>query len=275
VIEETIGFVERELMHKEGCFYSALDADSEGVEGKFYIWSKQEIEQILGGEAELFCMAYNISDKGNWEHTNILWLPAGLTPFAEKLAIKEDIFEQRLAACKAKLFEAREKRIRPQLDDKALLGWNALMITAICKAASATANHDYKALAERSVAFIEKHFKTPQGVWLHTWKNGEAKYHAFLDDLAAMIQAYLQLATVTGNVRFLHNAKTLALYVMENFSDEEGRLFYFTGLQQEDVIVRKKEVYDGAVPSGNALMAENLFLLSVYLIYLNGKNDLY
>lgn len=264
VMEETIGFVERELMHPVGGFYSALDADSEGVEGKFYTWSKQEIDQTLGDNVDLFCLAYNVSEQGNWEHRNILWCPTDLENYVEKLAISEQALRQKLAECRRLLFNERAKRIRPQLDDKALLGWNALMLTALCKAAAATGKKEWRVLAEASVRFIEINFVTPEGTWLHAWKNGEAKYYAFLDDLSALVQAYLQLYALTGIEQYLQAAKALTVKIIEDFSDNATMFFLFTGKYQDDVIVRKKEVYDGAIPSGNALMAENLFQLAIY-----------
>ncbi|HNP22381.1 MAG TPA: thioredoxin domain-containing protein [Panacibacter sp.] len=264
VVEETLGFMERELRHPDGGFFSALDADSEGVEGQYYTWSKAEIEKALGDDAELFCAVYNVSERGNWEHTNILWLPSVVEDFTVKFDLKTEILSQKLAGCRALLLNERARRIRPQLDDKILLGWNALTITAICKAAAATGNKEWLNMAEKSMDFIEEKLCTPEGAWLHTWKNGEAKYYAFLDDLAALVQAYLHLFVLTGREQFLKSARTLATMVIEDFSDEVSLFFQFTSRHQDDVIVRKKEVYDGAIPSGNALMAENFFHLSVY-----------
>ena len=169
----------------EGGFYSALDADSEGVEGKFYVWGKEEIEAILGEDALLFNEVYNVSEPGNWEHTNILWLPNDLGICANRLQMEENTLLQKLAACKDKLMEARNKRIRPLLDDKILLGWNALMTTGCCKAYAATCQEDYLEMAEKNIVFIEQHFQDAGGTWYHTWKGGKGKYPAFLDDYAA------------------------------------------------------------------------------------------
>ena len=263
VIKETIGFIKEELLSPEGGFYSALDADSEGVEGKYYVWRKQEIDDLLGEDAGIFCSVYNISNTGNWEHTNILWLPQPIKEWAEKLQVEVEILEEKLKTCTHKLLQQRKKRIKPLLDDKILLGWNALMITACCKAYAATTEADYLQMAEHNIAFLENNLARQDGSWHHTWKAGQAKYPAFLDDCSYLIHAYIHLQEVTGNSDYLLSAKKLTGKVIEDFSDTESSFFWFTASTQTDVIVRKKEVYDGAVPSGNAVMAQNLLYLSI------------
>jgi uncharacterized protein YyaL (SSP411 family) len=263
-ITETVDFLEREMMLPGGGFYAALDADSEGVEGKYYVWSKKEIDEILSEDASnIFCAVFDVSEKGNWEGENILWRPnAGVL---SKLNTGEQALQNILADSKQKLLAARNKRIRPGTDDKILLGWNALMVTALCKAAIALDDEKIRSLAVSSMLFLEKNFKTEEGEWMHNWKNGHAKHHAFLDDHAYLTDAYLHLYELTNDLQYLSNAKSTATFVVDNFSDEDNLFFYFTSLKQQDVIVRKKEMYDGATPSGNAIMANNLFRLS--LIY--------
>jgi len=263
VIKETLGFVQRELTSSEGGFYSALDADSEGVEGKFYVWSKKEIEEILGEDARLFSEIYNVSEKGNWEHTNILWLREPIVAYAEQYDVGSAVLKNKLAQCREKLFLERNKRIRPGLDDKILLGWNALMITACCKAFAATGEETYLDMAKANIGFIENNFKKDADSWFHTWKNKQAKYPAFLDDLSFLAQAYIHLQEVTGKDQYLLEARKIVKNIIENFSDEEHIFFYFTGVSQKDILVRKKEIYDGAVPSGNAVMAFNMMYLSI------------
>ncbi len=263
VIKETIGFVQEEFLSPESGFYSALDADSEGVEGKYYVWSKKEIDQILGEDAELFSKVFNISESGNWEHTNILWLPDRIELSAEKFQIKKSELENKLTKCKQKLLQQRRFRVKPLLDDKILLGWNALMITACCKAFAATGDALYSQMAENNISFLENKLCDNESVWFHTWKADKARYPAFLDDYASLIQAYIHLQEITGNSKYLLSAKILTEQVIEEFSDDEFTFFWFTKASQKDIIVRKKEVYDGAVPSGNALMAENLLYLSI------------
>ena len=165
-----------------------------------------------------------------------------------------------LTACKEKLLSARSKRIKPLLDDKILLSWNALMISACCKAYAATGEKDYLKIAEENIYFLESNFRSTDDNWHHTWKAGIAKYPAFLDDYAYLAEAYIQLQEVTGKADYLLSAKKIVDKVILDFSDEETDFFWFTGSEQKDVIVRKKEVYDGAVPSGNAVMAAKSFI---------------
>lgn len=262
-IEHTLAFIEREMLSKEGGFYSALDADSEGVEGKFYVWEKEEIDSLLGADSELFCSFYDVSRHGNWEDTNILRALQPLKAFAADKGLEEDYLQTLLATCREKLMAVRDIRIRPQLDDKILLGWNALMISAYCKAYAATGIGSYKIIAVKAIDFIENKFRKSDGDYFHTYKEGEAKIEAFLDDYAYLIQAYIQLQEITANESYLQSARQLTDYVIENFSAEQKGNFYYTHQHQSDVIVRKKEVYDGATPSGNGIMAGNLIYLSL------------
>ncbi len=261
VITQTAEFLEREMLSGENGFYSAHDADSEGVEGKYYVWTKAEIDEILGEDSSLFCTIYNIVENGNWEHTNIIWLQKPLKELAGELNFDENKTKETLKSCKLRLFAARAKRIRPALDDKIILGWNALIISAFCKAFSVLGTRKYLEIAENCIIFLEEKFRDKD--WKHTYKNGKAKYPAFLDDHAYLIQAYINLQEVTGNQNYLLKAKELAEETIARFSDEKSLFFYFTPFGQEDVVVRKKEVYDGAIPSGNAVMADNLHYLSV------------
>lgn len=263
VIEQSMEFLKEEMLSVEGGFYSALDADSEGVEGKYYVWSKQEIEEILGDEqSELFCTIYNITNGGNWEHTNIIWLPGAIKQQSERLNLDESIVKQKLKNSRERLLSVRSKRVKPGLDDKILTGWNALIITACCKAFAALGKEEYLQMAETCMAFLENKCKEGEE-WKHTYKNGVSKYPAFLDDCAYIIQAYISLQEVTGNQAYLLKAKQLTEKTIAAFSDEDSLFFYFTPASQLDVIVRKKELYDGATPSGNAVMAYNLHYLSI------------
>ena len=263
-IENTLAFVQDELMNADGAFYSALDADSEGVEGKFYTWSQSEIAEILEDDAPLFCNFYGVEEDGNWEHTNILWIAKQLDEFADENNLDKDELNKTLSKCRSKLLLERNKRIRPQLDDKILLSWNALMNIACCKAYAATGQTAYKVLAEKNMLFLEKSFQDAKsGLWLHTYKDDIAKYPAFLDDYAYLIHAYIHLQEITANQEYLVKAKKITELVIENFKDEKSDYFYYTGKLQSDVIIRKKEVYDGATPSGNAVMATCLYYLSV------------
>jgi uncharacterized protein YyaL (SSP411 family) len=256
-IEETLVFIEREMTSPENGFYSALDADSEGVEGKYYTWQKKEIEDVLKEDAELFCRFYDITEHGNWEEVNIPRIKQKADSFSARNGLELDVFESKMKACLELLLKTREKRIRPLLDDKILLSWNALMNYAYSSAFAATGKEEYRQKAISNMQFLLKAFEHADGLW-HVYKNGTAKYPAFLDDYAYLIKALLQLQEITSNSDYLLKAKAFMEAAIDQFGEEETGYFYFTAAGQTDVVVRKKEIYDGAVPSGNAVMAVNL-----------------
>ena len=263
-IIQTIAFISRELLSAEHGFYAALDADSEGEEGKYYVWDKLEIDNILKEDAGLFCKYYNVTEHGNWENKNIIHANTGIEEFArqEKISLGELI--SLLDNCQKKLLEHRRKRIPPLLDDKILLGWNALMVSACCKAYAALGLEEYKEMAINTINFLWENLKGDEiSYFYHSYKNGQAAIPAFLDDYAYLISALIQLQEITADANYLQKAKTLTEWVIEHFSEEDNSYFFFTNKHQQDVIVRKKEVYDGATPSGNAIMAGSLFYLSI------------
>ena len=254
VIQDTIQFLELELSNGNGIYYAALDADSEGVEGKFYTWSYDELKALIPENLFAgFCAYYQVQENGNWEHTNILWTQA------DYLISESEAYKQ----IKQKLFDVRAKRIRPALDHKIILSWNALTITALCKAAAALGNSQYLDKAITAMQWIENNmFNKEENYFYHTNTNGQNKSYAFLDDYAALIQAYISLQEITGDLSYLHKAKQWTEYVQLHFIDEEKVFFYFTAGYQKDVIIRKKDNYDGAQPSANAMMCYNLYYLS-------------
>jgi uncharacterized protein YyaL (SSP411 family) len=266
-IRQTIGFIERELADADGGFYAALDADSEGEEGKFYVWDKAAITDILDGDATLFCLFFDVTEKGNWEGKNILRILKDIDRFAKENGLAKEDFEDKINEGLEKLLAARNTRSRPQTDDKILLGWNALMITALCKASAALNDSSYKNRAVDAMHFILEKFRqgNSPAAFLHTYKKQTAKYPAFLDDYACLIQACIQLQEITSDTVYLDAASAISGYVIENFSDDSSGYFFFTHKEQPDIILRKKEVYDGATASGNSIMAENLFYLSMIL----------
>ena len=264
VLEHTVAFLENDLRSSEGGFYAALDADSEGVEGKYYVWEKEEIDKILGSDALLFSKYYGITANGNWEEKNILHVKTSSAEFAQLNNIELAELESLLERATKKLLHHRAKRVKPQLDDKIILGWNALAITALCKASAATGIKGMLELAVQAEKFIWNKFWDQQtGGCFHTYKNNVARFPAFLDDYAFLIQAFIHLQELTADSGYLIKAKRVLEFVMDNFPDEDQTFFYFTNKDQKDVIVRKKEIYDGAVPSGNSVMAWNLLYLGV------------
>jgi uncharacterized protein len=263
-MQETLAFIEREMTSPEYGFYSALDADSEGVEGKFYTWSKKEIEEVLQTDAALFCKVFDITEEGNWGHMNIPRLLVSVDEFCKANHLNETDTRTFIQSCKQKLLHARSKRIRPLLDDKQLLSWNALMNTAYSKAFMATGEEAYRQTAISNMNFMLSAFSIKEDSNLyHCYKNGTAKHDAFLDDYAFLIQSLITLQEITSNTNYLIKAKQLTQTVLELFVEEDTGFFFYTPAGADDIIVRKKEVYDGATPSGNAVMAANLHYLGI------------
>ncbi|HRP55295.1 thioredoxin domain-containing protein [Agriterribacter sp.] len=263
-VQETMDFIERELMNEEGGFFSALDADSEGVEGKYYVWDKKEVEAVLQEDAAVFCKYYDITAEGNWEHKNILRILQPLDEFAAQNGLNGETLQSLLNSCKAKLLEVRGKRIPPLTDDKILLSWNALMNVACSKAYAALGDERYKRVAQKNMAFLLDKFKDAgTNNWMHAYRNGVSRHPAFLDDYAFLVQALICLQEITGEQDYLLRAKQLTGLVIDNFSEEDTGFFFYTHRNQQDIILRIKEIYDGATPSGNSIMAWNLHYLSL------------
>ncbi len=263
-IIETLQFIENEMTSSENGFYSALDADSEGVEGKCYTWTKKEVDHILKEDADLFCRFYDITEHGNWEEINIPRTLKTAEEFCEMNGLELQVFETTMRNCLDLLHQQRKKRIRPLLDDKIILSWNSLMNVAYSKAFAALGLEEYRSVAVNNMSFLLRAFKEDNNdSMLHVYKEGVAKYPAFLDDYAFLIKALIALQEISSDPVYLETAKQLTGYVLAHFIDEEACYFYFTSAGQEDILVRKKEVYDGAVPAGNSVMACNLNYLGI------------
>jgi len=265
-IEETFVWIEREMLSEEGGFYAALDADSEGVEGKFYVWDKAEIVAILEEDSNLFCAFYEVSEEGNWEEKNILNIPVDKALFMKEHSLENEAdFEAFLLNCRNKLLAERAKRIRPGLDDKILLDWNMMLITAYCKAFKALGVESYKERALKALDFALKAFRIEESSLhlYHSYKNGQAKHHAFLDDYAFLIEALIEVHTITQDTSYSDLAKEYLDFVNNEFLDHQQHLYYFTSAKQQDILLHKKTIYDGATPSGNAMMLHNLQRLGV------------
>lgn len=261
VVFESIAFVERELMDESGGFYSALDADSEGEEGKFYVWKKSEIEEILGADAKLFMAYFQVDKKGFWEHgNNILLIDESLETIAQKQGLELQEAEKSIENSKEKLLKERAKRIHPGLDDKVLASWNALMLKALLEAYQVFDEKHFLELANQNLAFLEKEMLKENLIY-RTYKKGEAKIPAFIEDYALMIQAYLTFYESTFDEKHLQKANKLNLYAMENFFDEKSGLFQFVSKKSEQLISQKIDLNDNVIPSPNSIMAHNLFRL--------------
>ena len=245
----------------DGGYYAAIDADSEGVEGKFYVWDLAEIEKILGEEAALYCHYYSVTKDGNWEEKNILEVTADLKPLLEKFSISEKELTAKIEILNEILLKERAKRVRPATDEKILLGWNALLLKAYASCYAALQIESFKTEAIELAIFINDKFYK-DGKYYHTYTKGESKYPAFLDDLAYWIDGLIALQEITGDTKYLFQAKKFTEIIIKDFSQPEQPYFYFTSNSQTDVVVRKVELYDGATASPNAVMLHNLFYLS-------------
>ena len=260
-INDTCRFLFNEMKSPTGGYYAALDADSEGVEGKFYTWDKKEIDEILGNDANLFNSYFNVEENGNWEHVNILNITNSLENVASSFGIEINVAKTKIESCKQLLLAERNKRIRPTTDDKIILSWNALLITSFCKAFAATQNDIYLQEAVSLFEFVKKAFSTDGLHFNHTFKEGIAKFPAFLDDYAYLIESAINLQEVTSNQDYLFFAEKLTNLVSGSFEEENGNFYYFTEAMQTDIIMRKIDLYDGAMPSANGIMMKNLSYL--------------
>jgi uncharacterized protein YyaL (SSP411 family) len=257
-VADTIDFAVRELLSPHGGFYSALDADSEGVEGKFYIFDKKEVKGVLGTEAELFCIYYHITDEGNWEEeqTNILFKRGSDANLAEAIGIPVDEMLESVAASRKKLFEYRSKRIRPGLDNKILASWNGLMLKGLCEAYRAFNEAGYLTIALKNAKFIVDNFIVDGRI--NRVHNTDGKAVAFLDDYANVVDGLIALYEVTFDEQWLEHAVELTDNAIAHYYDKTSGIFFFTADDDEQLIARKTEVMDNVTPASNSVMARNL-----------------
>ncbi|WP_010647751.1 thioredoxin domain-containing protein [Oceanobacillus massiliensis] len=279
ISEQIIAFVSREMTSSDGAFYSAIDADSEGIEGKYYVWRNEEIYDVLGEElGELYSDIYGITPFGNFEGKNI---PNLINTSLEKTAKDNGMslanLHSHLETARSKLLLAREKRTYPHVDDKVLTAWNGLMVAALAKAGKALANDTYIEKANRAIQFIEK--KLYQGNRLMArFRDGEAKFKAYIDDYAFLLWGYIELYEATYSTEYLQKAMALIEQMTELFWDEANGGFYFNGKDSEELISKEKEIYDGAIPSGNstaALMLTRMAYLTGETAYLDKTEEMY
>lgn len=272
VVYQTIAFAQRELLSPEGGFYSALDADSEGVEGKFYTFTTPELREHLGADFDWFADLYHITEDGNWEHErNILHRVETDVSFAERMGWTADELSAKLQPIHERLMALRDTRIRPGLDDKILCSWNGLMLKGLATAYRVFNEPEFLTLALRQAFFLLRKMRDSRNgrLW-HTYKLGRARQAGFLDDYAAVIDGLLALYQATFTESWLTEADQLMQYVLLNFSepktgDEADPMFFFTDKNGEELIARKKELFDNVIPASNSMMAENLLTLSLLL----------
>ena len=273
IVFETLAFVSRELTIPEGGFYSSLDADSEGEEGKYYVWAENEIKEILQKDADLYSNYYGITPTGNWDHQkNIPDINYGNKSVAEKYGLTEFDLQEKLISLNKSLLAEREKRICPGTDDKILTSWNALMAKGFIDAYKAFGVEEFLNSAKRNIDFLLQNVCTKHNSLFRNFKNGKATIPAFLDDYAFLISALIDFYQVSFEEKYLQKAKELNEYAIENFLDKDSGMFFYTDKKFSNLIVRKMEVTDNVIPSSNSEMAKNLFVLSMYFENKDLKN---
>ena len=258
-----LDYVIREMTNDEGGFYSTQDADSEGHEGKFFVWDIAEIKSVLGEkEANFFCAAYDITDSGNFEGENIPNIKHSLKAVAEKAGVTLDELNASLSQSKRKLFEVREQRIKPDRDEKVITAWNGLMLASFAEAGVVLDRPDYLDIARKNARFILSKLQR-DGFLLRTYKDGVAKFNAYLEDYAFLIEGLTTLFETSGEIEWLNAALSLTDRMVEEFWDEDNAGFFFTGTSHEKLIVRSKDYFDNATPSGNSVAASVLLRLGI------------
>lgn len=254
VLIKTLDYVLREMTNALGGFYSAQDADSEGVEGKFYVWKKSEIKEILGDDSEIFCLFYDVTDGGNWEGNNILCNNINLSTVAFNSGKSENEIKEILSRSSKNLLEIRAQRVHPGLDDKILTSWNSLMITALAKGYEITQDARYQKAAEDCVDFIISNLLKGDELF-RTFKNGQTKIQGYLDDYSYFANSLLDVFQNNPDKKYLILSKQLGKYLIDHFWDDQTNSFFMTGDAHEKLIVRPKSNYDLSLPSGNSVSA--------------------
>jgi hypothetical protein len=260
--EEIATFVLKEMRSPEGGFYSAWDADTDGVEGEYYTWTRQEIFSALDGDAaEVICRLFDISERGNFEGRNILYLPVPTEEFADKESIPQEILRVNLEKWRIALETARKERKKPLRDEKILSAWNGLMISALAKCFAVTGENRYREAAESALRFVSTQLRNPEGRLLRSWYRGKASIPGFLEDYAFLGWGLIQLYEATLEREYLDAARKNCKEILKLFSDNEQYGLFDTGSDSIDLLVRKKGGHDGVIPSGNAVAALNMIKL--------------
>ena len=271
VARETMDYILGRMTGPEGGFHATEDADSEGVEGKYYVWTLAEVRDVLGPDrAKEFAYVYDVTEHGNWEEKNILNLPRPIAQAAKLLGRDEGELRKALDEDRARLLEARSRRVPPGMDTKVLTSWNGLMIAPLADGAAILDDDRYVEAARRAAAFVLDRMRAEDGRLLHSYKDGQAKFNGYLDDYANMIDGLTHLYEATGEPRWVEAALELAGVMIEEFHDRDGGGFFYTGTSHEELIARQKDAYDNATPSGNAMAATALLRLGA----LTGRDDL-
>lgn len=263
IAEETYDYILREMTAPEGGFYSTTDADSEGEEGRFFVWDEGELREILGDDATIAIEYWGVTARGNFEGHNILYVPNDDATIAQRLNLTGQELQAKIAGVRDKLFAIRSQRVPPGLDDKILTAWNGMMLASLAEAARVLGRADYREAAVKNATFLLRELKAGDGRLLRTHKNGVSKINAYLEDYANLIDGLIELYQTTFDERWFTEARRLAGHVLAHFPAQDGG-FYDTGDDHEKLIVRPRNLQDNATPSGSAMMAKQLLRLAAY-----------
>lgn len=263
VVKETIAFVENKLMHPSGAFFSALDADSEGEEGKYYVWTEEELLNIFGRDFPLFADYFNVNENGHWENGNYILLRTGSDEeFAHKHKMTLEEVEKRVSVWKKDLVNRRKKRIRPGLDDKTITSWNALMTKGLVEAHKAVSDSHFRKLALKNGEFICHSLISKDGSLFRTWKDGRASVTGFMEDYASVISAFIGLYEITGDEKWIEQSSRLADYAEKAFYDKATGQFHYMEKNQTELPANHFDTQDNVIPSANSMMGHALFKLA-------------
>ena len=263
ITEETLDYVLREMTDPAGGFYSAQDADSEGVEGKFFVWTPDELRSLLVEDADLVMGYYGVTERGNFEGANILNVPRPPEEYASQRGVSEDDLSAAVQRARAVLLDVREQRIHPLLDDKVLTSWNGLMLRSFAESGAALGRPDYLDCARKNAGFLLASMRGPDGRLLRTWRNGEAKLNGYLEDYACLADGLLSLHEATLEPRWLQEAVSIADGMNALFWDDAVGGFYDTGSDHETLVIRPRDVFDNAQPCGGSVATDVLLRLAV------------
>ncbi|MEO7047763.1 MAG: thioredoxin domain-containing protein [Ferruginibacter sp.] len=265
IVYQSIAFIEREMTSPDGAFYSSIDADSEGKEGKFYTWSMDELQKILGSNTPIFADYYGVTVGGNWEpNQNILDINLADSTLLQAYHLSESQMREKVNSLNQLVFSQREKRIHPRTDDKIITAWNAMMTQGLLSAYEAFGETSFLMLAKKNIDYLLLHATSKDNVLYRNTKNGKAYIPAFLDDYSFLISMLTDYYQISFEQKYLEKARQMTEYVEQHFYDKSSDMFFYTDASFSHLIARKMEVADNVIPSSNSVMAKNLFLLGIY-----------